>query len=225
VTARSRLEGVIAPEPRPSAPRARISRGALTANIAAALADRPDALVDLRRDACGHGAALVEAAARDAGAAGFRRDGDRADPAEVLDPAVVFGLTAGRAPAMSLVAPVLSVKPLLEGEGVSYGYRHRADRDTHVALVAAGYAHGVPRAVGGAATVRIGAAEHRIVGRVAMDVCVVDIGACAIEPGDTPVFFGREHPSGIERWAGATGLSALELVAAVGLHVAREVVP
>lgn len=222
---------MIVAEPRPSAPLARVSRSALVENLRAALGARPGAAVDLRRDACGHGARLVAAAAREAGVAHVltderdERDGHESTGRDILPPEAVFGLHGHGTPALALTAPVLSVKPLLAGEGVSYGYLHRASHDTRVALVSGGYAHGVARAIGGHATVRIGAAEHPIIGRVAMDVCVVDIGNADVAPGDRAVFLGPEHPGAAAVWARASGLTELELVASVGLHVAREEAP
>ncbi|WP_457833122.1 alanine racemase C-terminal domain-containing protein, partial [Staphylococcus aureus] len=81
-----------------------------------------------------------------------------------------YGLPGGdpRAkPVLSLHGRVLGTKPLLAGEGVSYGYIHRAPSDTTVALVTGGYAQGVVRSLGNAADVMIAGRRHRIVGCVA----------------------------------------------------------
>ena len=208
-----------------SAPIARISRSALRRNIAIAHAQDPSAAIDLRRDACGHGAGVVAAIAREAGVVGEVRDGDPARPALALED--VFGLEGRGEPAMTLVAPVLQTKSLLEGEGVSYGYRYRPDRDTRVALVSGGYAQGVARAIGWtedepAGTVVIDGAECPVIGRVAMDVCVVEIGDLDVAPRDEVVFFGDGMPHLLRQWARATGWSELELAAIAGLHATRE---
>lgn len=142
--------------------------------------------------------------------------------ASLLDNEKLLGLSAGFAPVMTLLSTVLSVKALKAGEGVSYGLTHRAVEDTTVALVAGGYAQGVLRALGNRAAVRIGDRRHPIVGRVAMDVCVVDLGGADVAPGAEVRFFGPELP--IARWSVATGLTTGELVAAVGQRVAREVI-
>ena len=209
-------------------PRARVSRSALERNIARALRAAPGASIDLRRDACGHGAPLVAAAARAAGVtcaiAEEHVDGYElvcsASPALPLE--AVFGLEGRGEPAMTLVAPVLQVKPLYAGDGVSYGYRHRADRDTRVALVSGGYAQGVARAIGSSASVMLAGTEAPIVGRVAMDVCVVDIGDLGVEVGDEAQFFGAGRPEMLRAWAHATGWTEIELAAVVGLRVPRE---
>lgn len=209
-------------------PRARVSRSALERNIARALRAAPGAAIDLRRDACGHGAPLVAAAARaagvtcaiaeeDAGRCGLASAATRALPLEA-----VFGLEGKGEPVMTLVAPVLQVKPLYAGDGVSYGYRHRAARDTRVALVSGGYAQGVARAIGSRASVLIAGAEAPIVGRVAMDVCVVDIGDLDVAVRDEALFFGTDRPDLLRAWAEATGWTELELAAVVGLCASRE---
>jgi len=62
------------------------------------------------------------------------------------------------------------------------------------------------------------------VGRVAMDVCVVDIGAAPVARGAEVVFFGDPEagePS-VAEWVAETGLTAAEIVTAVGLRAVRE---
>jgi len=211
-----------------SMPRARVSRSALERNIARALRAAPGAAIDLRRDACGHGVRLVAAAARAAGVtcAIAEERADRCGLARAAEPALpleaVFGLEGRGEPAMTLVAPVLQIKPLCAGDGVSYGYRHRADRDTRVALVSGGYAQGVARAIGSSASVVFGGKEAPIIGRVAMDVCVVDIGDLDVAVRDEAQFFGAGRPDLLHAWAEATGWTELELAAVAGLSVPRE---
>ena len=117
-----------------------------------------------------------------------------------------------------------ALKPLHAGEGVSYGYTHRAVRDTTIALVVGGYAQGIVRALGNRADVTIAGERHPIIGRVAMDVCVVDVGASSVRRGAEAVFFGDpdagEPP--LAEWVAATGLTARELVTTVGLRAVRE---
>jgi len=223
--------------PKRSAPVARISRSALDGNLATALTGTTDGLVDVRADAWGHGAAFVAAAALRSGAAAVLADPVTAasliglvDPARLVtagdpvDAETVFGLSGASAPVLSLRGWVLSLKALRAGEGVSYGYTHRAPRDTTVALVTGGYAQGIVRALGNGADVAIAGRRHPIVGRVAMDVCVVDVGGADVARGDEVTFFGGAGAPGIGEWAAATGMSAGELVAAVGLRSARELV-
>jgi alanine racemase len=217
---------------------AQISRSALLRNASAAtgsgVATYPPAI--LRADAWGHGARTVEAVLAEAGLvpasppAPARAAGATSTTPAELEPEELFGLPgSGRdaVPAMRLVGTVLATKDLRAGEGVSYGYLYRAPADTRIALVTGGYAQGVVRALGNAAFLVIGGVRHPIIGRVAMDVCVVEIADAAVGRGDEAVFFGdprRGDPS-IAQWRDATRMTAAELVTAVGLHANRRDTP
>lgn len=202
------------------------------------------AVADLRADARGHGVARVAVTVLYAGVAMVRVDDHAADALRGLLPAdrvtttepptlltdTVYGLpgaAAGAGPALRLEGTVLSVKALRRGEGVSYGYTYRADRDTRVALVTGGYAQGIVRGLGGRADVLIGGRRLPVVGRVAMDVCVVDIGDSAVARGESVLFLGdpRAGEPSLAEWAESTGLTAGELVTAVGVHAVREYAP
>lgn len=217
--------------------RARISRAALAANARRAVAlAGTDAVADLRRDAFGHGVGVVAAALTEAGVRAARTDVAGRDAAAMagldavgadpsLDSALLYGFPgASGAPVMRLSGTVLSTKWLLEGEGVSYGYTHRASQDTRVALVAGGYGQGIVRALGDRVLVEVGSRRCPIIGRVAMDVCVVDIGDEPVAAGDEIVYFGGDGLArdGLAEWRDATGLAAAELACAVGLHTRRE---
>lgn len=194
-------------------PVARLSAANLRAN--ALLAGSAVGGDVLAADAWGHGAEWV---ASTLSALGIAPDG--------LRPEVLFGLPgSGTRPVMSLRGRVLGCKPLLTGEGVSYGYTHRAPADTVVALVTGGYAQGVVRSLGNAVSVGIAGRRHRIVGRVAMDVCVVDVGS-PVPWGSEVVYFGdaAEVDPMLGEWMDATGLGAGEIVATVGARARREVV-
>lgn len=200
--------------PQGTGTRALLSADALRRNVPlarVAAAPGDDALV---ADAFGHGAAWVRATLGDAAA-------------EPLDPATLYGLPGGdpdARPVLTLTGRVLSSKWLRAGEGVSYGYAHRAETDTRIALVTGGYAQGVVRMLGNRVSVRVGGRFLPVIGRIAMDVCVVDAGDRDPDRGATVVYFGDPavgDPS-LAAWTHATGWSAEELVAAAGLRAMRE---
>ena len=224
-------------EPR-SSPVARVSRTALTANARAAWdrGIRSFAPSILEADAWGHGATLVREvldgqgfAAREASAERAPSSDDSPVPvrSRTLSASSLFGLPGAESPArpvLRLTGTVLSLKDLRVGEGVSYGYAYRAATDTRIALVTGGYAQGIVRALGGAVDVAIAGERHPIVGRVAMDVCVVEIADAAVQRGDEVLFLGdpaQGEPS-LEDWVRASGLRDAELITAVGLRAIRE---
>lgn len=130
----------------------------------------------------------------------------------------------GLRPAMTLVGSVASVKRVPAGHGVSYGHTWHAERDTNLALVPLGYADGVPRHASGAGPVLVGGARRTIVGRVAMDQFVVDLGDDeTVAAGDEVVLFGPGdggEPTA-EDWAQASGTIAYEIVTRIGSRVPR----
>lgn len=196
--------------------RALISSAALASN-----ARRLRGVADLRRDAWGHG---LIGCAPVVHAAGLEIADDREPAGDVVDPAALWGLPGAQAtPVMTLIGSVLSTKTLRAGEGVSYGYTFRAATDTRIALVCGGYAQGVVREVGNGVRVRIGDALLPIVGRVAMDACVVDIGAHTVGRGDDVVYFGDPAAGdpALRDWTAATGLQAAEIVSLVGARARR----
>ncbi|MDX2026021.1 alanine racemase [Microcella sp.] len=126
------------------------------------------------------------------------------------------------APAMQLSARVVGLKRVPAGSGVSYGYLHRTDAPTTLALVPLGYADGVPRAAVDA-PVRIGEAVHRVVGRIAMDQLIVDVGDAPVSIGDRAVLWGTpaDGDPSVDEWADAAGTIAYELVTRLGRRVHR----
>jgi alanine racemase len=129
----------------------------------------------------------------------------------------------GLRPAMTLESRIISVKRVVAGTGVSYGYTYHAERDTHLALVPLGYADGVPRHVSNRGSVWIGGGVHPIVGRVAMDQFVVDLGEQTAAVGDRVVLFGdpaEGYPSA-DSWAEAAGTINYEIVARLGRRIER----
>ncbi|WP_341934337.1 hypothetical protein MRBLWO14_003505 [Microbacterium sp. LWO14-1.2] len=224
-----------------SLPQAVISRSALTAAASEAVS-RGGRVADLRRDAWGHGIVGVAHAVAAAGGAAMLVDSEAEVQALALegieavtsggvdiDAGLLYGLpdedgALRTRPVMRFVARVLSTKPLKAGDAVSYGYTHRAASDTTAALVAGGYAQGIVRALGNAAHVEVRGTMRPIIGRVAMDVCVVDVGNTdGAATGDEVTYFGGSGPAGpnLARWRSVTGLSAGELIAVAGAHAGR----
>lgn len=97
--------------------------------------------------------------------------------------------------AMTLRARVTTTRVVPKGEGVSYSHTWRAQRDTRTAVVALGYADGLPRSVSGKMQVTINGKAYSQIGRVCMDQIVVELGpadsTADVKPGDWAVVFGQ----------------------------------
>lgn len=224
-----------------TATRALISHSALTAAAEAAVA-AGGRIADLRGDAFGHGALAVARAVIASGAeqvlvddsldvALLKREGVTSTDAGSadIDSHLLYGLPDADGvlrtlPPLRLVGRVLSTKRLRTGEAVSYGYTYRAPSDRRVALVTGGYAHGIVRALGNHALVEIDGMLRPIVGRVAMDVCVVDLDQGDAAVGTDVTYFGGAGAAAgeLDTWVSATGMSAAELLTVAARHAARK---
>ncbi|MGY1552921.1 alanine racemase [Microbacterium sp. A588] len=129
----------------------------------------------------------------------------------------------GLRPAMTLRGAVAAVRRVGPGAGVSYGYDHRTDRETTLALIPLGYADGIPRQASGRGPVLINGRRFRVAGRIAMDQFVVDVGDTSVAVGDEAVLFGDPTlgaPSATD-WADAAGTINYEIVTRIGNRVPR----
>ena len=225
-----------------------IDLGAVARNARAAAASALSPLLaDVRHDALGHGLAEIARTVLQAGAAGLLvSPGETAAARAAFPDATIvpaspvatapaawalasrelYGLpgSAGE-PVLRAAGRVVNVKPVRAGEGVSYGYLHRASADSRLALVTGGYAQGVVRALGSRVDVTINGRRRPIVGRVAMDVCVVDVGDTPAAIGDEVVYLGAgDREPTLAEWATATKLDAAELAVGVASRFEKEYV-
>jgi alanine racemase len=134
-------------------------------------------------------------------------------------------------PALSLKAAVSLVKELPAGARLSYGLRHRFERDAVVATVPIGYADGVPRRLGElGGEVLIGGRRRRIVGVITMDQLMVDCGPPGGSPppavGEEVVLLGEQGGERItaEHWAARLGTIGYEIVCGIGPRIPRHYV-
>ncbi|OKL49747.1 alanine racemase [Boudabousia liubingyangii] len=136
-------------------------------------------------------------------------------------------------PVMELSAPLLSVKRVPAGEGVSYNATWTTPGDRWLGLVPLGYADGINRRASNRAKVwaRLETGELKefpVVGRICMDQFVIDLG-----PADQPAplargqriyLFGSGEPDGlpsVDKWAQAIDTINYEVVTTLGPRVPR----
>ncbi len=77
--------------------------------------------------------------------------------------------------AMTLIAPIISIHYLKKGDCIGYAATYQCTKDINVAVVACGYADGYPRHASTGTPVLINGYEAKLLGRVSMDMIVVDI--------------------------------------------------
>lgn len=94
---------------------------------------------------------------------------------------------------MSVKTRVTLLKEINVGETIGYGCTFRANRKTRVATLPIGYADGVPRALSNTGQVIIRGRFAPIIGRVSMDLTLVDVtDVREVELWDEAVFIGRD---------------------------------
>jgi alanine racemase len=96
-------------------------------------------------------------------------------------------------PALALKARVIHVKKVLPGTPISYGCTWTAERPTTIATVPVGYGDGYSRGLSNRGMMLVGGSRVPIVGRVCMDLTMLDVTAIpGVEVGDEVVVLGRQ---------------------------------
>jgi alanine racemase len=118
-------------------------------------------------------------------------------------------------PALTWKAAVLAVKDLPAGSLIGYGGMHRAESPMRLAVLAAGYADGLPHRLSNKGAVIAQGKLVPIVGAVSMDLTTIDATACPeLRPGDSVLLLGSEGAVSIDaqqiaRLAGTISYSVL----------------
>jgi len=95
-------------------------------------------------------------------------------------------------PVLSWHTIVSEVKSIKKGEFIGYDLAYRASRDTAIAVLPVGYWHGFSRALSAGGVVLIKGKRAPVVGRVSMDIVVVDVGEIKCKQGDEVVIIGKQ---------------------------------
>jgi len=118
-------------------------------------------------------------------------------------------------PALSWKTTILSIKDLPEGALVGYGGMFRARHPMRIAILAAGYADGIPHRLSNKGRVIAGGKLVPILGAVSMDLTTIDISNCPpLKVGDPVTLLGSEGDASIDaqqiaRVAGTISYSVL----------------
>lgn len=96
-------------------------------------------------------------------------------------------------PALSFKTIAVQIKDVPNGASVGYGCTFRAQRDTRLAILPLGYAEGFDRGLSNAGVVLIRGQRSRVVGRVCMNMTMVDVTDIpAAQAGDEVVLIGTQ---------------------------------
>jgi alanine racemase len=119
---------------------------------------------------------------------------------------------------------VACLKRVGKGEGVSYGHRWRAERESVIGVLPVGYGDGYPRALSGAGRVRAGGRLVPVVGTICMDATMVDLTDVAeARPGLEVALIEADDASPIRTAAVAevAGTIPYEILTGLGKRLPR----
>ena len=126
----------------------------------------------------------------------------------------------GLLPVMELKTRVAAITHHKKGDTISYGRAYTAQQDMEIAVLPIGYADGLHRILSGNMSVLINGKRAPQIGRICMDMCMVDISSipnCKI--GDVVTVFGVDPPA--EELADKAGTINYEIVCSVSKRVPR----
>ncbi len=121
---------------------------------------------------------------------------------------------------MALKSRVVQLKEFPKGAAISYGRTFTAEKPLTCAVICAGYADGLPRRLSSRFEVCINGRFYPQVGRVCMDMCMVDVSDGGVHRGDEVTLFGAPGIS-VERAAAISGTINYELTCLVTPRVRR----
>ena len=121
---------------------------------------------------------------------------------------------------VTLLAPILQIRNINKGETIGYNASYVAPRDMQIAIIGAGYADGVPVLASNKGYATLHDEAVPIVGRVSMDITMVDITDVHMhkEVGGVVVFRGDQ----LENEASEIGTINYEMLTRMGQRLRRD---
>ena len=127
-------------------------------------------------------------------------------------------------PVLSWKSVVSETKKVRAGERVGYDLTEKLSRDSILAVVPVGYWHGVPRTLSGTGEFLVKGKRAKIVGRVSMDMLVVDVtNIKGVKSGDEVVIIGSQGKERVsaEEVADKAGTINYEIVTRINPLIPR----
>lgn len=121
---------------------------------------------------------------------------------------------------VTLKTVITQVKQIPAGETIGYNRSYRLSHDTQVAIIPIGYADGYPRELSnGKGKVIIQGQKVPIIGKICMDMCMLDVSGLTVHEGDEVIVYGEGNT--VADMAKAAGLISYELTTRISQRVPR----
>jgi alanine racemase len=116
-------------------------------------------------------------------------------------------------PALTVKARITQVKEITAGTSVSYGRSFIAPQDMKMAIVAIGYADGIPRGLSNRIRVAVNGQKVAQIGTITMDQCAIDVTHVSnVNLGDEVTFLGGDSENTADDWANLLGTISWEIL-------------
>lgn len=122
-------------------------------------------------------------------------------------------------PAMTVSARIAAIGAIEDGDTVSYGRTFKANKPIRRAVVSFGYADGMPRLLSGKYSVSVNGKKAPILGRICMDMFMIDVSDIDCKDGDTVIIFGKNGE--VSEMADIIGTINYEIVCGITSRVPR----
>ena len=128
-------------------------------------------------------------------------------------------------PVMTLRTSIAQIREVPADTSISYGRTCCTDRPIRMAVLPIGYADGLPRSLSSKAVFMLHGKPARVLGRICMDMCMVDITEIPeAKIGDTLTLFGYEQTGDqvpLDPLADACGTISYELLCSISKRITR----
>ena len=101
---------------------------------------------------------------------------------------------------MTFSAPLIAIHSLKKGDAIGYGASWRCPKDMKVGVLACGYADGYPRHAATGTPVWLNGMEVPLLGRVSMDMIVIDLGLLDEKPKNLDSKQSAQLGDRVELW-------------------------
>jgi len=126
-------------------------------------------------------------------------------------------------PVLSYKTKIVQVKEVEKGELVGYGCTYRAPKKMEIAVLPVGYYEGIDRGLSNSGKVLISSQECPIIGRICMNMTVIDISRLNVKPGEEVVLVGEQGNKEItaDDWANRLNTINYEITTRIPEHIPR----